>query len=260
MNKRSQGISRGIVIILMLIAFVAGAGVGIGGFIYVTGGDGTPSRDVSEVIAETDTQTNDPTADTSSTNDSVDTAQSAGDSIVFSIDGDQSQASFTIHEELRNVPTTVIGTTSEVGGTIHVNFDNPSASTISTIAVNARTLATDSDMRNRTIRSRILESAQDQYEFAEFTPTAIVGLPASVAIGDTVTFQITGDLNLHGVTNSVTFDATVTIVSPDRIEGLASATVLYADYNISVPRVPQVSNVDDDVILEIEFVALAVTE
>lgn len=263
MNKHSQGMSRGIVLILMLIAFVAGAGVGIGGFIYVTGGDGRPSRDVSEVITQTDLQATDVSTDTTETetdasNETVDTAQNAGETVAFTIDAEQSQASFTIHEDLQGVPTTVVGTTTEVGGTIQVNFENLSASTISTIAVNARTLATDSDMRNRAIRSRILQSAEDAYEFIIFTPTALSNFSAnSVSVGDTINFDIIGDLTVKTVTKSVTFKATVTLVSETQINGTATTTVLYPDFALTIPNAPGVANVTEEVDLQLDFVALA---
>ena len=69
-----------------------------------------------------------------------------------------------------------------------------------------------------------------------------------------------GDLDLHGVTRSLTFDATVTLVSEERIEGYASTTILYSDFNIVVPQPPPVSFIADEVVMEIEFVALAVEE
>lgn len=180
--------------------------------------------------------------------------------VAYRIDNEESEVRFLIDEVLNGIPVTVVGRTNEVAGDIVIDFDDPASSQLGTVRINVRTLATDSPRRNDAIRGRIIESAQDQYEFAEFTPTSIVGLPESVAIGDTVTFEITGDLNLHGVTNSVTFETTVTVISAERIEGLATSTVLYEDYNMQIPSVPQVSDVSDEVGLEIEFVALIVEE
>lgn len=180
--------------------------------------------------------------------------------VAFRIDAEESEVRFLIDEVLNGIPVTVVGRTNEVAGDIVIDFDNPALSQLGTVRINVRTLSTDSPRRNDAIRGRIIESAQDQYEFAEFTPTAIVGLPDNVAIGDTITFEITGDLNLHGVTNSVTFETTVTVMSADRIEGLATSIVLYADYNMRIPNVAQVSDVSDEVGLEIEFVALIVEE
>jgi polyisoprenoid-binding protein YceI len=71
-------------------------------------------------------------------------------------------------------------------------------------------------------------------------------------------FQIVGDLTVAGTTQSVTFDTTATLDSSDQLTGQAIATVLYPDFNLTIPSVPFVAGVDEDVRLEINFVAQAV--
>lgn len=242
-NKRNKGVPYAVVAILMVIAFAVGAGAGVGGWIYITGGSGEASRSIDDAIAEVEnTQSN----------------AVASESITFSIVAEQSEVSFILEEDLRNIRTTVIGTTTEVGGTIHVNLANPSASAIDTIAVNARTLETDNSFRNRALRSRILKTAQDDFEFIIFEPTSLSNFSAeSVSIGDTLTFDITGDLTITGVTQSVTFNASVTVDSDTQINGSATTNVLRSDYGLVIPSVPSVANVTDDVDLAINFVATA---
>lgn len=174
--------------------------------------------------------------------------------MIFSIVSAESQARFTLNEELRGSPTTVVGTTDQVAGEFSIDFSNPANSQLGIIQVNARTLATNNDFRNRAIENEILQTGS--FEFITFTPTALTGLPATVAVGDTITFQITGDLTIRDVTQSVTFEATVTIVAADRIEGLASVTVLRSAYDLQIPSVPSVANVTDEVLVELQFVAV----
>src|SRR5690606_26035007 len=100
---------------------------------------------------------------------------------VYRIVPEASEVRFVIDEVLRGSPYTVVGTTSEVAGDIAVDTTTPSNTEVGTIRVNARTLTTDSDQRNRALRSFILKSADDAYEFVEFQPTALEGLPESVA-------------------------------------------------------------------------------
>lgn len=185
-----------------------------------------------------------------------DAAETTG-SATFAIVSAESQARFTLNEELRSVPTTVIGATDQVAGQIGIDFANPANSQLGIIQVNARTLTTDSSNRNRMIRNEILDT--EPFEFITFTPTALTGLPATIAVGDTVTFQVTGDLTIRDVTKSVTFEVTVTIAAADRLEGLASVTVLRSDYGLQIPSVPGVANVTDEVLLELEFVATPVS-
>jgi polyisoprenoid-binding protein YceI len=190
----------------------------------------------------------------------VETAAVATDPTLFRIVPEESEVRFIITEDLRGQPTTPIGITNQVAGDIVVDFSTPANSRVGTIRINARTLTTDSEFRNRAIRAEILESSKDEYEFIDFTPTAISGLPASVAVGEEVTFQITGDLKIRDIVNAVTFDVTATVVSEDRLEGTASTQVTRAAYDLQIPNAPGVANVSDEVTLEIDFVAAKVTE
>ena len=110
----------------------------------------------------------------------------------YVIDPTSSEASFTIHEQLFGTPNTVVGKTGQVAGEILVNTSNPPRSRIGQIRVDLSTLATDRALRNDAIQGRILETAQPGNQYATFDATALQGMPASVAVGQTVSFQITG--------------------------------------------------------------------
>lgn len=182
-------------------------------------------------------------------------ASSAAGPVVFEIVSAQSQARFLIDEVLRGRPVRVVGATDQVAGQIAVDRNNPAASQVGLIRVNARTLTTDNEFRNRAIKNQILNT--NAYEFVTFQPTALGGLPASVAVGQSFTFQIAGDLTIRDVTRSVTFDVTVTPVSETRIQGLAATTFPYRDFGLRIPDSPSVDTVADVVTLELEFVAEA---
>src|SRR5204863_377788 len=107
--------------------------------------------------------------------------------------------------------------------------------------------------RNRAIQNRILQT--DQHEYVTFTPTRLVGLPATLSVGAMAPFQIVGDLTIGGVTREVTFDATITPTAADQLTGSASTTIHYADWGIVIPQVPMVASVADAVQLQLDFVA-----
>ncbi len=184
-------------------------------------------------------------------------AQAAADLGVFNIASDQSEVSFTLSELLRGTKNEVVGKTDQVAGQIAVDFGTPSNSQIGEIRIDARTLATDDAMRDRTTRGQILQSAQDKYEFISFKPTEMTGLPASVTMGTAFSFQVTGDLTIRDITKPVTFDVTVTPDSQTQISGSATATVLRSDFELNIPSLPMIADVDDAVKLDITFVALA---
>ncbi len=176
--------------------------------------------------------------------------------VAFEIAQAESESRFSLGELLRGNPKTVVGVTDQVTGDLQVDYDNPMNSQIGAIQINADTLTTDNNFRNGAIQKFVLETSQ--YEYITFTPTSIVGLPESITFGEAISFTIIGDLNIKDVTNQVTFEAKVTPVSNTRLEGYASTIVAHADYNITIPEVQQVADVDEEVLLEIEFVAVPV--
>jgi polyisoprenoid-binding protein YceI len=174
---------------------------------------------------------------------------------IFEVVQAESQARFLIDEVLRGAPVRVLGVTDQVAAQLAIDPANPAATQLGQVQVNARTLATDNDFRNRAIKNQILDT--NTYEFVTFQPTELLGLPESVTVGESFSFQIVGDLTVKDTTKSVTFDVTVTPVSESRIEGLATTTFPYRDFNLRIPDAPAVDTVADDVTLELEFVAVA---
>ena len=280
-NESRRGIPYLLVLLLLLIAAGGGAAAGILGYIWITGGSGEASLSVEDALATLEAS-EDTMADAVSTAivdvantviadavavalaEAVDSSVAAAmeavapasEPIEFNIVADESLASFTLEEDLRGVRTTVIGSTNEVGGSIMVDLANPANSTIGTILINARTLETDNSFRNRALRSQILKSARDEFEFIVFEPRALGNFSAdSVGAGETINFDITGDLTVVGVTREATFSAEVTLDSETQISGSASVNLLYADFGLVIPDVPSVANVTDDVDLRLDFIA-----
>ncbi len=175
--------------------------------------------------------------------------------LVFEVSADESQARFLINEVLNGADKTVVGTTNAVAAQILIDPASPADVQLGTVQVNARTFITDSGSRNRAIQNLILQT--NTYELVTFAPTAYAGLPTNIAVGDTFSFQVTGDLAIRDITSQVTFDVTVTVESDSRISGLASTTIDRATYDLQIPSVPQVASVEQTIILELEFVALA---
>lgn len=184
-------------------------------------------------------------------------AEEGAGQVVFEIDKTSSEVRFEIDETLRGSPVRVVGTTSEVAGQIRVDFDDPSASEVGEIVINVRTLSTDDSLRDRAIRSQILGTGDPDNEFARFVPTAVEGLPGQIAVGDSFPVSVTGDFTLSGVTQPVTFAGNVTLAAQNRLEIEASATVLHADFDLSIPEIPIIANVSDEVTLAVNLVALA---
>lgn len=222
-------IGAGIAVVLV-VAFAAGA-------FYLFGGSGGAS--------------------TTTSTSSVATLAPTKDATTLTIDASSSQATFTIDEVLFGKPNTVVGKTNSITGQIQVNLKDPSQSQVGQIRVDLSTLLTDNDFRNRALQNRILETDQQTNQFAVFVPTSLKGLPSTISLGQPVSFQITGDLTIHQVKRSVTFDAKVTLTSSTTLTGQAQATVNYKDFNLAIPNVPSVTGVSDTVQLALTFTAKA---
>ena len=270
----------------ILIGLVVVIGVAAFAYVWFSGGSGDPTtavtappvttppttepdREAPETVstAEADSGAGTTTSATSADSGAGTTATSTpvstgadfsdGGEVVYRIDSASSSVRFEIDELLNGNPKRVIGVTDEVAGEVLINFDDPTASRLGTVVINVRTLETDSSFRDRAMRGPILGSSRDENEFASFEPTSVEGLPEEAGIGDTVMLVVTGDLTLSGVTRSVVFDIEVMLVSEDRIEVTGYATVLRSDFGLSIPSVPSVSDVSDEILLAVDLVAFS---
>ena len=228
--------TRWLIRLVWLVGLAALAVVGWLAYIWFSGGSGEPSAEVTAASVA---------------------VEEGASQAVFEIDKTQSEVRFEIDEVLRGNDFRVTGTTSEVAGQIRVDFDDPSASEVGEIVINVRTLSTDDSLRDRAIRSRILNTSDEENEFARFVPTALEGLPGEVAVGESFPVTVTGDLTLSGTIQPVTFAGQITLASRSRLEIEATASVLHADFNLSIPAVPMVASISDEVLLAVNLVALS---
>jgi polyisoprenoid-binding protein YceI len=172
----------------------------------------------------------------------------------FQIDPSSSEARFVIDEVLNGSPNTVVGATSQVSGEIRADPEDPSRSVVGPISIDAGSLTTDNGFRNQALSRFILQT--NDFPTITFTSTAIDGLPSPAAQGQAYTFTLTGDLTIRDATRPVTFQVSLTVESADRLTGSATATVHRSDFDLSIPSVPQVAEVSDDVILQFDFTAV----
>lgn len=162
-------------------------------------------------------------------------------------------ATFTLTEELRGQPTTAVGTSDIVVGQIELDRADLSETRIGTILVNARAFATDSSLRDRAVRGPILDT--DAFEFIEFAPTSIEGLSGAARVGEELSFTVIGDLTVRGVTSEAVFDVTATLIDESTLEGTATTLISREAFGLTIPSVPTVANVSDEVTLELSFTA-----
>jgi polyisoprenoid-binding protein YceI len=174
----------------------------------------------------------------------------------FVIDPAQSSAQYAVNEVFlqENRPYHAVGTTNVVTGTFVVATEGVPAGKVTKIQVDLRALQSDSDRRDNAIRERWLES--NTYPYAEFVSTNALNLPASYQPGSQVSFNLVGDMTIHGVTKSVEWlvDGTLT---GDTVRGQATTTINMSDFGITAPNIANMIKVEDQVELLVQFVATA---
>ena len=177
----------------------------------------------------------------------------AAGAAVFDLQPAESTARFMIDEILLGEEKQVVGETKQISGQIGLDLTDPATTAVSPIQVDARALATDNGTRNRAVQSRILLTSI--YPFVTFTPTSVNGLPDDITLGQPVDFQIAGDLTITTISQPITFAVTAVLVSPNRIEGTATAALNRTDFSLTIPAATGVAAVGEEVTLEIDFVA-----
>jgi polyisoprenoid-binding protein YceI len=209
----------------------------------------TPDRKLTETPVDQTQVTGSPTKDN---------VTAASQLRTFQIDSEKSEVRFVIDEELLGIPKSVIGRTKEISGAVTIDLADRQEPHLSPIWVDARDLKTDDSFRNRALRRQILLSAQDEYQFIVFEPTALADLPAvaEIRVGEPFSFHISGNLIITGISNPITFMMTATPTSQSELSASGQTTVLRSDYDLNIPSVPGVANVSDEVQLAVDFVAV----
>jgi polyisoprenoid-binding protein YceI len=174
--------------------------------------------------------------------------------ITWTVDA-ASKATVRVREQLVRLPAPndALITIAGAQGSFTLNPDGTFAAG-SKITVDMTTVATDDRQRTDTIRRDPLEVAR--FRTSELAPTKVSGLTLPLPRSGDFAFQLTGDLTLHGVTRSVTFDVKAT-----RSNGKLTATATanpswkFGDFGMRAPSSFSVLSIVDEIRMEFALVA-----
>lgn len=171
---------------------------------------------------------------------------------VFRIVAEQSEARYRAREQLlgRSLPNDAVGRTQAIEGQIATTADGKIDPQRSRFTVDLTTLQSDETRRDNYIKQNTLEVAK--YPTAEFQPTEVQGLPWPLLTNDQASFQLLGNLTVHGVTKPVTWNVQASF-DGTRITGTATTQVTFQDFQMTPPRVPIVLSLEDIITLELDF-------
>jgi polyisoprenoid-binding protein YceI len=159
--------------------------------------------------------------------------------LAFTVDTQQSSASYTAHFQAagQDLPGTVTGVTGDVTGQfLLVSAPEPAIHSL-TIAVDLRSLDSGAPERDQHVRDDTLETAK--YPVATFTANDVPILTGTYPEGQTVSFTLTGDLTLHGVTRPATFAMHGTLAA-DTVTGTGTTLIHLQDFHMKPPMTTSV--------------------
>jgi len=170
----------------------------------------------------------------------------SGDGVdgIWTIGGD-SEVGYRVDETINGVGTTANGRTKAITGSLSLTG---TIAEEADFTVDMTTFTSSDSRRDGQFDGRIMEV--DEFPTAQFVLTEPIDFQQIPTDSGSVTVNATGDLTLHGVTKSVTFELTATFKN-GRIGILGQIPVVFADYDLENPSFATVTTEDNGLL---EFV------
>ena len=179
-------------------------------------------------------------------------AKAAATPMRFVIGATGNEARYRVREQLVGVdlPNDAVGKTGQVTGIILAYPDGRIVRDSSRVVVNLTGLKSDKDRRDGFLQRRTLET--EKYPTVEFVPTAIRGVIGGLPASGSATFELLGDITVHGVTRPTVWQVSARAEGRD-VAGTATTAFTFKDVGLEQPRVPVVLSVADTIKLEYDF-------
>jgi polyisoprenoid-binding protein YceI len=169
----------------------------------------------------------------------------------YTVAPDGNEARYRVREQLmhHDLPNDAVGKTTAVTGSIAIAPGGEVDTAASKITIDVTSLRSDQERRDGYVARRTLETAQ--YPTVDFVPTAVTGVRLPLSSAEQ-SFDVTGNLTVHGVTRPTTWHVTAKS-SGDDITGTGWTKFTFADVQLAQPRVPILLSVADTIRLEYDF-------
>ena len=214
-----------------------------------------PAAPVASVatVAPTATAAKPTTVPTTPASKPAPTLASAG-TVTLVVDPAATTASYHAHEQLvgNTLPSEAVGRSTGVSGSIVLLPDGSIAADRSQISVDVSKLSSDQSRRDNFMKSNTLQVSR--YPMATFVPREAGGLPTPLPTSGQATFQLMGDLTVHGVTKSVTWQVAAQFAEAS-VSGDATTNVNISDFGMTPPKAGPVLSIEDALGLELAFSA-----
>ena len=167
--------------------------------------------------------------------------------------GNGTLARYVIGEQLanRDLPNDAIGETANVSGSIVFDADGNVVPEQSTLVVDVSTLESDSGRRDNYLRGNSLQTGA--YPEARLVVNEVVDLPWPLPDSGEARFMLIGDFTVRDVTKVTKWE--VTAQFGPHFTGQAATVFTFDYFELSKPRLAFILSLDDEIRLEIDFVA-----
>jgi polyisoprenoid-binding protein YceI len=174
--------------------------------------------------------------------------------VKLTLDPSASSATYHAREQLagKPLPTEAVGTSKSVSGTLLVSADGNIQADQSQITVDLTQLQSDESRRDNWVKGNTIQTSR--YPHAVFVPRQAQGLPSPLPTSGQASFELSGDLTVHGVTKAVTWQVTAQFTN-QAVSGNATTSVKITDFGMSPPTVGPVLGIEDGLTLELAFSA-----
>ena len=162
-------------------------------------------------------------------------------------------ARYIVTEQLArfDVPNDAIGSTNHIDGFLSFNEDGTIDEGGSRFRMDLRTLKSDKARREAYIRNNTYKS--DRFPFTEFAALEARGLPWPLPTEGEATFQLVGDMTIHGVTAPLTWNVDASFKTKGA-NGQATTNFRFDTFGMKIPRLLFILSVEDNIRLELDLV------
>ena len=200
-----------------------------------------------------------PTASPSATPLAVAPFETAATSAVTVTFTSDSVARYRINEQLArlSLPTEAVGETQDIRGVVVLSADGFVEQDTSIVTIGLASLRSDEDRRDGYVSDNTLRTRE--FPDATVAVSELRGLPWPLPTSGEVSVELVTDTTIRVVTSPLEWDAVITFDGADAA-GLAQAAFPFATFNLSRPRLAFILSVEDNIRLELDFVAKITSE
>ena len=127
----------------------------------------------------------------------------------------------------------------------------------SIITIGLASLGSDERLRDGYVRDRTLRTRE--FPDATVVVSELRGLPWPLPTSGEVSVEMVTETTIRGVTSPLLWEAAITF-DGEKVAGLAQTSFPFSTFNLSRPRVAFILSVEDNIRLELDFVAIITAE